>query len=407
VLLFAALYVWNFSLIPSSITLLEGNEYKYNLVLPCAAEVDENNNVLSCGEDGRAFVMNSLEKGETSVKLKILGLVPVKSMHVNVVPDDPVIVCGTPIGIRMRTDGVMVSGLFTFSNSKGVLVSPAKDSGIKPGDVVVSINDSKITDGDELEGAILNSNGDALKVGIIRSGKNQTVSLKPAMDSDNDSFKSGMQIKDYAAGIGTMTFYDEKTDVYGALGHGISDPDSGALFSLLTGEVVEAKIFDVNKGMQGKPGELKGYFVDSDKNLGSVFANDETGIFGALTQGNFDNAGYKKMPIGASSSVHEGKALIVSTIGEEGPKEYEIEILKCSKNKVNDSKGLVIRIIDPVLLDKTGGIVQGMSGSPILQDGKLIGAVTHVMINDPTMGYGVFIEGMLNNINEQKISDAA
>jgi len=395
-----ALYMWSFLVIPQNVTLIAGNKYVYDFILPCVGEVQsKDSGVLSCNADIDGFAMNPIMDGKTTVKLKAFGFVPVKSMQVSVVPDTPVIVCGTPVGIKIKTKGVLVTGTMSFNAVGGGYVAPSKDAGIKPGDTIISVNNVIINTSDDMENSITKGKG-SLQIIAMRSGRKMNFSVKPLADSTNGVFRIGLVIKDGAAGIGTMTFYEPNSGFYGALGHGISDSEAGCLYQVDKGEIVEAKIFAVTKGEPGNPGELKGYFANTATILGGFVVNNDTGIYGFLDSAQSKNIVGRKMLIGANNTVVEGKATILTTIGEGSPQEFEIEIVKTNKNKVNSPKGLVIKITDQKLLELTGGIVQGMSGSPIIQNGHLIGAVTHVMINDPTMGYGIFVEGMLNNIEK-------
>lgn len=397
---FFALYIWSFMVIPQDVTLIAGNKYVYDFILPCVGEIQsEDSGVISCSADIDGFAMNPHMDGKTTIKLKAFGFVPVKNMQVNIVPDTPVIVCGTPVGIKMKTKGVLVTGTISFNVVGGGYAAPSKDAGLRPGDTIISANNVAINTSDDMENVVVKCQG-SVEITAVRSGKRMNFTVKPMTDSSNGVSRIGLIIKDGAAGIGTMTFYEPNSGFYGALGHGVSDSEAGCLYQVEKGEIVEAKIFSVTKGEPGNPGELKGYFTNSATTLGNLVINNDTGIYGFLDAKQSKNIIGRKLPIGANNTVKEGKATILTTIGEGSPEEFEIEIVKTNKNKVNSPKGLVIKITDQRLLNQTGGIVQGMSGSPIIQNGHLIGAVTHVMINDPTMGYGIFVEGMLNNIEK-------
>jgi len=226
-------------------------------------------------------------------------------------------------------------------------------------------------------------------------GKEVQVSVKPVLSSDN-SYKIGLWIRDCAEGIGTLTFYDQATLIFGALGHGVYDSDTGALIDIKGGKITGADITGITKGIKGSPGELLGSVEETDI-LGNISLNTSLGLYGSLTEKGASGLSDEKLPICLKEDIQEGSAYILSDIDGTGPKKYQIEIEKINLNGKPD-KGLTIRITDPNLIEKTGGIIQGMSGSPIIQNGKIVGAVTHVLVNNPTKGYGVFIESMLAEI---------
>ncbi len=308
-----------------------------------------------------------------------------------------VMVSGAPIGIRMQSEGVLVTGFIGFLSQNNQYVSPGKDAGLRIGDRILSIDGVSVIGTDSLVETVSAGKGCSQVFVVERDGSKLNMTVTACREDQSNVYKIGLWVKDGAAGIGTLTFYDQETGFFGALGHGITDMESGALYTISGGQLLNAAITDVVKGKIGCPGELRGYFTNSRRSLGRVICNEESGVYGILEKEWLSHFSGREMPIGEASSVHPGKATIFTTLGSGEPKEYQIEIQRVNKEKVTSAKGLVIQIVDPELLDVAGGIVQGMSGSPIIQDGKLIGAVTHVMINDPTTGYGIFIEGMLQN----------
>lgn len=375
VMLFAGLYGWSYMETPESITLIEGHAYQSQTVLPCS--------------------VSSIHNGYAMVKA--FGMIPVKNMRVNVIPETTVFVSGAPIGIRMQSKGVLITGFVGFLTQGSTYVNPAKDSGMEVGDRILAVNGKTVNSADELLSVVTSCQGKQISLSVERNGKTRAVQVRPCCEEESNIYKIGVWVKDSAAGIGTLTFYEKDTGFFGALGHGISD--ASGLFPISGGALHEVEIFDVVKGIPGSPGELRGYFKNAAVGIGAVRANNEAGVYGVISEDCREQVYGVEMQVGVSSMVREGKAIVRTTIGEGEPKDYEIEIVRANKNKVTSPKGLVIKIKDPDLLESTGGIVQGMSGSPILQDGRLIGAVTHVMINDPTVGYGMFIEGMLANKN--------
>ena len=326
-------------------------------------------------------------KNSCSANLQLFGIIPIKSVHVEITDDKIVTVCGTPFGIKMFTDGVLIVGLSRISTENG-FVCPALNCGIKEGDIICSINGKRVYTNEDVALSISNSGGLSLSMLIKRDGKESSISVTPVLSSDGSGYKIGVWVRDSSAGIGTMTFYDSEMNFAG-LGHAVCDIDTGETLSLLSGEIVSASINKVKKGVSGRPGELCGSFSGTNS-IGTISVNGETGVYGILKT----EIGGTAFPIAPKQEVYEGKAVILSTISGSKPKEYEINIEKISLSEKSLTKNMVIKITDSELLKSTGGIVQGMSGSPIIQDGKLVGAVTHVFVNDPTKGYGIFAENM-------------
>ncbi len=323
--------------------------------------------------------------------LTILGGIKVKTVTVQVVERQSVTPCGTPFGIKMFTDGVMVVGMSDVQTESG-RVNPAKEAGLQMGDLILTMNGQQVTSNTQVSQVVSASNGSPITVVFRRGEEEHTTTLTPAYSKTDAGYKAGMWVRDSSAGIGTLTFYDDSTNVFAGLGHPICDADTGDIMPLLSGEIVNARITGIEKGASGDPGELKGMFVGEDP-LGVLEYNGETGIYGTL---NRLPVSVNRMEVSHRQEVKEGDAKILTTIDGTTPKEYAIRIEKINFSDSNPTKNMVIRITDPDLLAQTGGIVQGMSGSPIIQDGRLVGAVTHVFVNDPTRGYGIFAENMLN-----------
>ncbi len=296
--------------------------------------------------------------------------------------------CGTPFGIKMLTDGVVVTD-FGAVNSPADCISPAEAAGIKRGDIITSVNGIEICDSVSLSEAVQDS-ADKCTLEIIRDGQVINITATPVQSDDDGEYKLGLWTRDSCAGIGTMTFYDPENNIFGGLGHSVSDISTGMTLPLLDGEITTVTITDVLKGSDGVPGELRGAFI-SDGETGTVEINSEYGVFGYSDISPVLN---DPMEIAYSDEIKKGKATIYTTIAGMMPREYEIEIEKIDYGSTSASRNMTIRITDKELLSLTGGIVQGMSGSPIIQDGRIVGAVTHVLINDSAMGYGIFIENM-------------
>lgn len=333
-------------------------------------------------------VLNSLEKSYTSTA-KLMGIFPVKEVSVTVTDEKFVKVCGTPFGVKMFTDGVLVVDFSSIDAEKGSCC-PATEAGLCKGDLIKKIDNEEVFTNEDVAKKIENSGGKALSMLIIRDSKTVTVSVKPEMLSDHSGYKAGFWVRDSSAGIGTLTFYDPETLSFAGLGHAVCDVDTGTVLPFSSGEIVPAAITKVKKGSAGAPGELGGTFT-SMETLGTVKINNETGLYGTLE---YEIVGIC-VPIAPKQEIYEGSAVILSTIDGTETVEYNILIEKISLSDDSMTKNMIIRVIDDDLIEATGGIVQGMSGSPIIQDGKLVGAVTHVFVNDPTKGYAIFAENML------------
>ncbi len=295
---------------------------------------------------------------------------------------------GFSFGVKFGTAGVLVTDTPAVI-SGGQEVRPALDCGIKAKDIITKLNGTEVNTAKEISSLIENY-GKELTVTLLRDGKEQNVTLKPAKEDVTGLYKAGLKLKDSMAGIGTVTYVDPESSEYGGLGHGICEPDTGVLMPLRSGSTVEVEIGGVLKGKSGKPGEIKGYLLS--ERTGNVKSNTVCGVFGYFSS--LPELS-EPIPIGTRSEIKEGKATIYSCLGNDGVKSYEIEISKIDRNGT-DNKNFVVTVTDPTLKERTGGIVQGMSGSPIVQDGKLVGAITHVLVSDPSRGYGILIENMLN-----------
>lgn len=295
---------------------------------------------------------------------------------------------GQVVGIQMDIEGVLVAGLSDVETAEGP-VNPAAEAGIRAGDVIVAVNDRAVASAREFLERMEQLHSGEMELTIKRDGKIQSMSVCPARETDGQ-LRLGLWLRDGIAGVGTVTYIDPETGAYGALGHGVNDPETGLLLPLDGGELCRARIVDVMPGAAGEPGELAGIFEPADV-VGTVEANTACGIFGTMN-GAFQCRG-PALPVAEAGEVRSGPATILSCVDGQTVAEYDVEI--CPAGIVaGDGRDLLVRVTDPELLAITGGIVQGMSGSPILQDGKLVGAVTHVLVNDPTKGYGVYIETM-------------
>ncbi len=289
---------------------------------------------------------------------------------------------GHTVGIKLFSRGVVVVKLTDGG-------TPARECGLRTGDVIVKCGGDAVTSTEQFQSLLQRNGGGASNLQIDRAGDSVTLSVEPAQN-DQGVYCIGAWVRDSMAGIGTVTFYDPATGSFGALGHGITDTDTGLLMPLGDGSVMHASVKAVKRGSAGEPGELKGSF-DLAHDLGGLYANTEQGVFGTMESCGFTEG--SALPVAKAGEVRTGPAAILSNVSGDRVESYSIEIVR-----VLDSAGvqnLLVQVTDPALIEQTGGIVQGMSGSPIIQDGKIVGAVTHVMVNEPTKGYGILIENML------------
>lgn len=325
-------------------------------------------------------------------ELKLLGFIPVKTTWLQEVDETYVVPCGTPFGLKMLTEGVVVVGLNPVETAAGSAY-PADTAGIQKGDVILEVDGEAVHSNKELTACVRKSGGKAMRFTIRRGDEVLDLAVTAAKSLADGEYRCGIWVRDSSAGIGTVTFYDPATGVFGGLGHAVSDVDTGEAMPLSSGEVVPVHITGVQKGEAGEPGELEGSFLSSVAS-GTLCLNNETGIYGVL----YDSPSRREaVPLLFRQEIREGAAQILTTVRGTEPELYDVLIEKVDLGGNTPTKNMIIRITDPELLAVTGGIVQGMSGSPILQDGRLAGAVTHVFVNDPTRGYGIFSENMLGN----------
>lgn len=321
--------------------------------------------------------------------------IPVKKVNVDVYDDYKLIPGGHSIGINLQTEGVLVVGYHLVQTDNGE-VSPGEDAGIKIGDSILSINGNKITKMDDVTPIVKEAgeNGQSLDVEVKRGKDKFKTELTPILNNEDKNFQIGLFIRDSAAGIGTMTFIDPQTKKYGALGHVISDMDTQKPVDIYDGTIVRSKIKEIQKGSNGIPGEKRADFVNESE-LGNITKNSPFGIFGEVDQTDKFTRFSEPLSIAFPHEVEEGNAKILTVIDGEKIEAFDVKVVNSVDQSSPATKGLIIEITDKRLLEATGGIIQGMSGSPIIQNNKIIGAVTHVFVNDPTSGYGVHIEWML------------
>ncbi len=328
-----------------------------------------------------------------STTLKLFGFIPVKNIDTRIIEAKKLCLSGNSFGIKLYTEGVVIIGLESVA-AEGGKCCPATSAGLSVGDSIIEVDGVEVSSASQLSDLVSDSKGEIMCLTVAKTdGTIAQSRLSPVYCGDDGCYKAGMWVRDSVAGIGTLTYVDPDTGIFGGLGHGICDTDTGKLMPFGGGEIVSVVITGVTKGTEGLPGELHGYF--GDETLGTLTDNSSTGVFGVMNSEDFVSD--KLYDICLKQDIKEGKAQILTTVpGKSEPQFYDVVIERLNYNSKNPGKNMVIRITDEELIKATGGIVQGMSGSPIIQDGKIVGAVTHVFVNDPTRGYGIFIENMLD-----------
>lgn len=332
--------------------------------------------------------------GENNVSISLMGAIPVKSVRINHQDAPTLIAGGSPFGIKLLMEGVMVTDLSDISGE----ICPARLAGIEKGDIITHADDVPLTSNNDLSRVIAESKGDAITLDFTRNGTEMTAELTPVFSEKEEKWRSGMWVRDSIAGIGTLTFIDKESGKFSGLGHPVCDSDTGELVPLHSGEAVPVKITRTQKGKSGSPGCLHGQFINLAP-YGELTLNSDCGVFGSLGRTATDRLGTPvEYKLGYRQDIEIGDAQILSTIDGTEPKTYSISIEEVDYNSNEASKNMVIRITDEELIEQTGGIVQGMSGSPIIQNDRIVGAVTHVFVADSTRGYGIFAENMYDQL---------
>lgn len=384
---------------PKQLVVFEGQQSEI-ASLPVFKASSTNHHVftVSSNEQKQGLMVNSHQNGEADMVFQLAGF-PVKKVNVKVLKDFKIIPGGQSIGVKLNTKGVLVVGHHLIQTDKGK-ISPGETAGVQIGDMITEINGKTIERMSDVSPFIHNSGetGEPLNLVLLRDGKYIHTKLTPQKDSGESSYRIGLYIRDSAAGIGTMTFVHPDSMKYGALGHVISDNDTKKPIQVEDGQIMRSTVTSIERGSHGNPGEKLARFSPDREVIGNITINSPYGIFGKLNTNMENGIMDKAMPIALSHQVKEGPAKILTVIEQDKVEAFDIEIVSAVPQKFPATKGMVIKVTDKRLLAKTGGIVQGMSGSPIVQNRKVIGAVTHVFVNDPTSGYGVHIEWMLHEV---------
>ena len=394
-------YILNIDSIPDKIVLIENTEP--NLRKMIGVNITENSQVIEAStkygkteglldEDTQKKKINM----QKDYNVSLLGI-NIKKVKADIVKDRKIIPLGNLVGIKLYTDGILVVGLNEVKGEDNQTYKPFEMSGIKLGDSITKIDDVKVKSTDELLECLHKNNGEKVKITFKKDEKEEETEIMP-VKTGNGTYKLGLWVRDAAAGIGTLSFYDKLTNSIASLGHGIQDVDTGEMVDISSGEFTRSYITSIQKGENKKPGRIEGN-IDEDKDIGIIYNNTKFGVFGHVADKDIIDMNYNyEMDIAFRNEIKEGNAKILSTLENGKTEEYEVNIQKIFKNNNENNKSMIIKITDKRLIERTGGIIQGMSGSPIIQNGKFVGALTHVLVSDPTTGYGVFADLMVKEL---------
>ena len=389
ILILVYMYVCNITMFPSSIILMQGEALNLNTVLGVNVK---NTETITASSNLNNSILE--ETGKINLELNLFNLFSVKDVTINVIPKTTVIPLGKAIGMKMYTKGVLVVGMSEIEGNK-----PYENSGIQTGDKIIEINNKKINNTEELIECVNSSDGKSVQITYISDNKEEVTNILPVKTGENE-YKLGLWVRDAAAGVGTLTFYEPSTGEFGALGHGINDVDTYELIDIANGELVTTNIIDIVKGEDGTPGEIRGV-IDGESTIGSIYKNTSYGVYGKVTdKSRLNLSNNNELEVANRSEITIGKAQIMCELENGKVKKYDIEIQKLFLENNQNNKSMLIKVTDEELIEKTGGIIQGMSGAPIIQNSKFIGAVTHVLVNDSKMGYAVFADLMIKQMRE-------
>ena len=404
ILIVIYVYVCNITLLPNSVIIFEGEELNLKTVVGLKIKRANGTNmpVIQASNLGESEQSSKYETAGTfELNLNLFGTIPVKEIDVNVIPKTKVVPMGNLIGAKLYTSGVLVVGMSEIQGDDQQKHKPYEGSGIEEGDMIVEMDSKKIANTDELVETVNSSKGKVIQIKYVRNDETITTSIQPIKSEDNE-YKLGLWVRDAAAGVGTLTFYEPSTGKFAALGHGIVDVDTGDIINIANGELVTSNLVAIKKGEKGTPGEIKGS-IDSGVTIGNISKNTNFGVFGVVSnKNNLNLNGAKEYEVALRSEIQTGEAEIICELENEKKEQYKIEISKIYTSNNYDNKSMMIKITDERLLQKTGGIIQGMSGSPIIQNGKFVGAITNVLVSDPTTGYAIFGDLMVKQMKSVK-----
>ncbi len=394
-LLIIYVYILVISNIPDKITIFEGENISLKTIF--GMTVNSEDEVLEVSANSGEKTIHKI--GNETLSVSLFDKLFLKSVDVSVLPKTTVIPVGNIAGVKLYTNGVLVVGMSEIQGEDSKTYKPYENTGIEEGDTIVKVNENLVNSTDDLIEKVNMSKGEKVEIEYIHDEETKECSITPVKTSEEE-YKLGLWVRDSAAGVGTVTFYEPSTQSFGALGHGITDIDTGDLLNIASGEFVTAKVLNIKKGEDGNPGKIQGT-VEEQETIGEITKNTEFGIYGKiqdLSSLNIDTS--KEMEVAMREEIETGKAMILCSLDNQTVKEYEIEITKIYRNNNYNNKSMEIKVTDEELIEKTGGIIQGMSGSPIIQNGKFVGAVTHVLVNSSTEGYAIFGDLMLKQSKE-------
>lgn len=383
-IIFSVIYIGERS-IPDNITVIENEEFNISDALGVS---------LYNIEDNQTDMVMKSSANPHKTQVKLLNIIPVKNTTINNVNRQYVVPGGELFGIKLYTDGVIIVDFEKIETENG-MVCPAEISNLKTGDIIKAINGISVTSSSQFSTLLQKSKGETVLLTISRNDKIKEIEFQTVLEKESNKYRAGLWVRDSTAGLGTVTFYNKTNNTFAGLGHPIFDIDTNEIMPMKSGIMSEVKLSGLNRSTFGNVGELCG--ILTGKENGKLCLNDDTGIYGYSATNKT-----KEIPVALKTEVKEGKANIICTVTNSEPQIYEIEIIKIYSNATTVNKDMVIKITDEELLEKTGGIVQGMSGSPIIQNGMLVGAITHVFVNNPKQGYAIFAERMSDVSNKQE-----
>ena len=401
IFLISLIYITSISSLPDNIIMFQGEKINLNTLLGMNIKTKDNKintENLQTVQASSDWNINEDYTGKINLSVNLFGI-NVKDITLNVIETTEVVPLGNIVGLKLYTNGVLVVGMSEISGIDKNKYKPYENTGIVEGDMIVEINEKTVTNTTELIECVNNSKGKQISIKYVRDGEILETNIKP-IETSKDDYKLGLWVRDAAAGVGTISYYEPKSGLFAALGHGIIDVDTEKLLDISSGEFVTTNIVSIVKGEKGNPGKIQGS-VEAQQKIGDVYKNTEFGVFGKVSNTSVLNEDLTKtVKVASRNEIKTGKATIMCTLENNIKKEYEVEIEKIYKNNNTDNKSMVIKVTDKELLEKTGGIIQGMSGSPIMQNGKIIGVLTHVLVSNPTVGYGVFADLMVEKMKE-------
>lgn len=382
--------------IPNQLVIFEGENINVKTLLGMQIKMDTE--VMETASNYNENTV-SPKSGKATLQVSLFDQISLKDVNVDILPRTKVIPVGNIAGVKLYTSGVLVVGMSEIEGEDKKKYKPYENTGIKEGDTITKVNDKEIASTEELMKTVNEAQGQAVQIKYVHLEETKECSIEPVKTSSNE-YKLGLWVRDSAAGVGTVTFYEPSSKTFGALGHGITDIDTEELIHIASGEFVTTRVLNITKGESGIPGKIQGT-VENQTNIGTIYKNSKFGIYGTVENlSSLDIDTSKQMEVALRDEIQLGKATILCSLDNQKVEEYEIEIEKIYKENDYDNKSMQIKVTDERLIEKTGGIIQGMSGSPVIQNGKFVGAVTHVLVNNPQAGYAVFGDIMLKQSKE-------